>query len=259
MAVFSQQRCRTEGSGGDDAAMHHMKLVATPAQLRRHREAGFTITELLVCISIIAILAAIAFTVGPKVMDRVHRAGCASNMRAQLAAFNLYAKDHNDKYYWPAVSGTVDNAPRFLYPDYISNLKAFICPATQHVIRENAVNRVTKRLVDLEDNSHGKHDKSGGYSYEYFAHFSIPAQYRRNPTDPFEVRKRPNHYWRDAHDTNLIVDCDDYRTGNYPDPGDNHDEHGWNWGWADGHVEWITGPGTAAAFARGGPLPKEGN
>jgi prepilin-type N-terminal cleavage/methylation domain-containing protein/prepilin-type processing-associated H-X9-DG protein len=217
--------------------------------------AGFTLTELLVVILIIAALAALVFTVSPRMWAKVHRTGCANNIRQQLVAFQMYAADHNNRYYWPAVSGTVDNAPRYLYPNYVNTLSTFVCPGTKNVVRENVKNRLTGLLVDLEDNANGAADSSGGYSYEYFGNFSIPSNHLIGTVEQ-PTRKRPNHYWREPHDTNLVVDGDDYKRQNFPDEGDNHGAEGWNWGFADGHVEWVTAAETPAAFARNGPAPR---
>jgi len=56
---------------------------------------AFTMVELLVVITIIAILAGIAFPVYNHVIASARAAACVSNLRQLGAALNLYLADHN--------------------------------------------------------------------------------------------------------------------------------------------------------------------
>jgi prepilin-type N-terminal cleavage/methylation domain-containing protein/prepilin-type processing-associated H-X9-DG protein len=59
---------------------------------------GFTLVELLVVISIIAILGAILFPVFAQVRESGRRTVCASNLRQLGMAFDLYVQDHAGRY-----------------------------------------------------------------------------------------------------------------------------------------------------------------
>lgn len=206
----------------------------------------------MIAVGIIAVLAALVFGGLPTLKARVHRTGCANHIRQQLVGFQLYAADNNDRYYWPSTSASADNAPQYLYPRYVPDINVFVCPATKNVVRENVRNRLTGQLVDLENNALNALSSAGGHSYEYFAFYSIPASQLPDGNQPYPNRKRPNHFWRDASETLLVLDGDDYGINNYPDPENNHGAEGWNWGFADGHVRWIRAHDTQAALLRAG-------
>lgn len=57
---------------------------------------GFTLVELLVVISIIAVLAAIVVPVLSRTQQNARNANCASNMRQDVAMLNAYRSDHGD-------------------------------------------------------------------------------------------------------------------------------------------------------------------
>ncbi len=69
---------------------------------------GFTLVELLVVIVIIASLAALAFTVGPRVMAKAKANQCMQNMRQINPLLNTYAVDHSMKL--PPAKGPVEQA-----------------------------------------------------------------------------------------------------------------------------------------------------
>src|SRR5207253_312597 len=72
-----------------------------------NREKGFTPIELLIVVAIIAILAAMIFSVLAAVRERAHGATCASNMRQIGTAILAYTADWDDQLY-PGGSGTAD-------------------------------------------------------------------------------------------------------------------------------------------------------
>ncbi len=61
----------------------------------RHRQRGFTLTELLVVIGIIAVLTAILVPVFFTARNNGQRTACASNLRQLAAASLLYAQDND--------------------------------------------------------------------------------------------------------------------------------------------------------------------
>lgn len=63
------------------------------------RSAGFTLLELLFCMAVIFILAALLFSATSMVRERMNSAKCTSNLRALSAAAISYANEH-DGYLW---------------------------------------------------------------------------------------------------------------------------------------------------------------
>ncbi len=226
---------------------------------RRRKETAFTLIELLTVIAIIGILAAILIPVTRTVREQANRASCQSNVRQQILAMLLFAEDHEDNAgtppervqrvggnpvagYWWVTGATHDNAPLSLYPDYVEDLELFICPSTQNRIRYNLVAAGIYR--DLEDHASGREDSRGGHSYEYF------GVYTRGDLDG--IVKGPNTvpHWL-LSQTVLVLDADDGpELNNCPEPANNHGEAGWSWGFADGHVEWVTRQDTNDYLAR---------
>src|SRR5690625_3765338 len=210
---------------------------------------GFTLIELLTVIALIGILAAILIPVTGAGRERGRRAVCLSNIRQQLFAMQLYAEEHNGRGFWDMISAGNDGAPAQLYPDYTDDVKIFLCPSTKNTIDESLINRgIYWHLRDKAPN--GRDDSSGGHSYEYFGFYGRYGPYQ-DVTDDMQRMKAPNlipegHLSR----TVLVVDADDGAPSlnNCPEPGNNHGEDGWNWSFADGHVEWITRERTNEAF-----------
>ncbi len=77
--------------------MQPMKLTRKPNRV------GFTLVELLVVIAIIAALAALSFTVGPKMLRKAKATEAMQNMRQLGPVITTYATDHEMKL--PAAKG----------------------------------------------------------------------------------------------------------------------------------------------------------
>jgi prepilin-type N-terminal cleavage/methylation domain-containing protein/prepilin-type processing-associated H-X9-DG protein len=69
---------------------------------RKEPPRGFTLVELLVVISIIAILASILFPVFAQAREKARAASCLSNQKQIAMAISMYSQD-NDEVYPPAV------------------------------------------------------------------------------------------------------------------------------------------------------------
>lgn len=67
------------------------------------RSSGFTLIELLIVIAIVAVLAAISFTLATKIKSKAQSAVCASNMRQVGTAMLEFAMDNQNKL--PPMSG----------------------------------------------------------------------------------------------------------------------------------------------------------
>ncbi|MBL0927215.1 MAG: type II secretion system protein [Phycisphaerales bacterium] len=72
---------------------------------RRGSSAGFTVTELLVVIAVVAIWAAVSFPVISRVRDRVAVATRLSTQRQMLGAIQMYTSDQRQQFPYPVRPG----------------------------------------------------------------------------------------------------------------------------------------------------------
>lgn len=204
---------------------------------------AFTLIELLTVIAIIGILASILIPVVGEVREQAKRASCQSGMRQQVMAMLLFAEDNYGKppregapagstpAFWNVLAASTDNAPIDLYPAYTDDETVFACASTKNRIRTDFKDK-QGRLRDLYNNALDREDDRGGHSYEYLGVYGT-KEMRDIMKTPASVLDRETF-------TVLVMDGDDAGLQNCPDPINNHGEAGWNWGFADGHVEWVS-------------------
>ena len=92
---------------------------------RRTRQAGFTLVELLVVISIIMILMSMLMPSLARAKAKAQQIKCVSNMRQLCMAAGMYASDHNSEF--PARRIPTNAWPHKLKPYYL-DWQIIVCP-----------------------------------------------------------------------------------------------------------------------------------
>lgn len=176
---------------------------------------GFTLVEVLVVLALMVLLASISLTVFSRVRERGRRATCQSNLRQMNLALRQYASDHD------SFDISQDNWQEALTP-YIKNNQIFECPS------ESRSGNSTNTGMDTD--------------YFYFAAFNIfqsgrnvgvteAAQLSVDASKLMTFADSP--FGVPSYTAKAQGSC-----GSYFVP-DRHSGGG-NWGFADGHVKWLT-------------------
>ena len=211
---------------------------------RNGHATGFTLVELLVVIGIIAVLIAILMPALSKAREQANRTKCASNIRQIMYACVMYSNDNKDGVYMWRYE---DDSFLPLFPLYLKSYDVTICPNTDNVVRNDN---------DLRNNAiGGPRDSSGGHSYELRNYvwqniiFPDGRSFAPDPRHPGGSPLKAPKMFKDLTHNCYIMDADDSDgsandTNNWPDPGDNHGDKGFNVGFMDCHVEFLP-PGKA--------------
>jgi prepilin-type N-terminal cleavage/methylation domain-containing protein/prepilin-type processing-associated H-X9-DG protein len=252
------------------------------------RLAAFTLIELLVVIAIIAILAALLLPALSRAKERAQRTACRNNQKQMGIGGQIYADDDSKN----ALSGVFDYGDddlNWLFPNYVPNLKSFICPSTRNTIadvrlpvpdpypnngndsgvaypeRLHGNDFIIKDLQQID--SKGRVGVAGGSSYEVAGFLNggdadvrktqgIIAQYTCQldntgfPQFNFKGQSvGPSEIW-------IFYDASDdgdatQPNNDYPNPGDNHGTDGANVTFCDGHVEWVPQKNYLKSWFRG--------
>jgi prepilin-type N-terminal cleavage/methylation domain-containing protein len=218
-----------------------------PFCLRRAESKAFTLVELLVVIAIIAILASLLLPTLSKAKEKAYRVVCFNNEHQIMLAAIMYSEQW-PKFYYYTTTIADDSAPQSLHPRFISNFRTFLCPSTRNEIRRDQLDS-SGALTDLGRTCHGDRlslSNKYGHSYEFFGFFETDPITGKNIKGG--LRKSPGTAQLvGPTKVVIVVDADDplpsppfaTNRNNRPDPMNNHGAAGWNWGFADGHSEWV--------------------
>jgi len=204
------------------------------AQRRSGR--GFTLVELLVVISVIALLASITLPVTMRAAAMSRRTNCISNLSQIGAAMYLYATQWGRHFpanrpnrYNPDETRGEDDLSALNTEHYIEGLGVFNCPATTDLAETPEEIRFKRTDPDVPEEM-----PRPQLSYEYCGEYNPALRFS-------DLNTRVAWLAHDEDGRNVDMEID----------GDNHRSAGANMLFADRRVEWFSPMGWARRIMRG--------
>lgn len=115
------------------------------------KKQGFTLTELLVVLAIIAVLAGVLFPLGRGILTKSQKLRCQTNLRGIGLALDEYTNDHHGRL--PELrsmrSSLSANIPvlETVLEDYCSNPEIFRCPADREFFKKSGSSYAWNNVV----------------------------------------------------------------------------------------------------------------
>lgn len=97
--------------------------------MRPQSTAGFTVIEMMIVVSIIAILGALLFPVFARAREKAHSIVCASNLRNMGLALRVYSSEHHGHF------PPTDNDLWPLWSKHLSDAEVLQCPTVSKLQR----------------------------------------------------------------------------------------------------------------------------
>ncbi len=180
---------------------------------------GFTIVELLIVIAIISILTGVLLHAISRARESGRRTQCASNLRQ--IGFGLIMYSNENKETFPNGGATAMTDLDKLYPDYVSERRAFKCPCDNLVTVEENSNITAGDAFEKDECSYG-YDNTHTPANDPSVAIIADRPTNNTANNPKDMRS-PNH-------------------GGTVNPAGNDDVEGdgQNVGYIDCHVAWVS-------------------
>jgi len=143
--------------------------------VKRPRQRGFTLVEMLVVIAIIVVLMAILFPVFSRVRARARETRCINNL-AQLSTALKQYRDTYGRFPPPPVfvNGRYYGGFSALYPDYVDSTEVLICPDDADV---KGLAAQTSQNVYSSYNGRANNPHGGDWTFKIDAATGLPEIY----------------------------------------------------------------------------------